>query len=262
MFDDIFDTGSKTGGRRKLILATDVNGFMVNSIISELENDCKIETVPIEVTSISRHLEDCGLVLLYLDSTKAGDDVLTFLHDQINEKSISLTVVGRDEDIAEVEAVIPEALLAGVFRRPVNVSQLGDHFRRLFLKDEERLEKKKILVVDDDGVMLRRIKEWLSPHYQVFMVNSGMNAITFLAKNQVDLILLDYEMPVTSGPQVLSMLRSEPATMNIPVMFLTAKGDKESVMKVLSLKPENYLLKTLPPEKILAEIDDYFSKKA
>ncbi|MDD6550951.1 MAG: response regulator [Lachnospiraceae bacterium] len=247
---------------KKIILASDVKGFMVNSIISELESDgVEVVTVPVGVTVISRHLKESGIILLYLDGTDPGDDVLTFLRDSINEKNISLTVVGRGDDITGVEKVIPGSILSGVFERPVNISELGSHFRGIFEKDAERHAKKKILVVDDDGVMLRRIRDWLSPHYQVFMVNSGMNAITFLVKNKVDLILLDYEMPVTSGPQVLSMLRSEPETMNIPVMFLTAKDDKESVIKVLSLKPENYLLKTLPPERILSEIDEFFKSR-
>jgi CheY-like chemotaxis protein len=93
------------------------------------------------------------------------------------------------------------------------------------------------------------------------MVNSGMAAITFLAKNKVDLILLDYEMPITTGPKVLEMLRSESSTASIPVMFLTVKSDKDSVMQVLKLKPEKYLLKTMPPAELLANIDEFFAKQ-
>ena len=93
------------------------------------------------------------------------------------------------------------------------------------------------------------------------MANSGMNAITFLANNKVDLILLDYEMPVVSGAKVLEMIRSEIATEDIPVMFLTSKSDKDSVMQVLALKPEKYLLKTMPPEDWLSNIRAFFESK-
>ncbi|MBR1629437.1 MAG: response regulator, partial [Lachnospiraceae bacterium] len=119
--------------------------------------------------------------------------------------------------------------------------------------------RKRLLVVDDDGMMLRTLKLWLSDHYQVYMANSGMNAITLLAKKEVDLILLDYEMPVASGPEVLQMIRSDPSTSHLPVMFLTAKNDKESVMKVMEMKPERYLLKTMPPDVLLKNIDDFFT---
>jgi len=92
-------------------------------------------------------------------------------------------------------------------------------------------------------------------------VNSGIQAIKWLAKNKVDLILLDYEMPVTSGPQVLEMLRNDPENANIPVMFLTGKGDKESVMKVLSLKPEGYFLKTIEKAELIKNLNDFFVRK-
>ena len=88
-----------------------------------------------------------------------------------------------------------------------------------------------------------------------------MQAITFIAKNTPDLILLDYEMPVTTGPQVLEMIRSEVSSEGIPVIFLTGKGDKESVTKVLSLKPNGYILKTVGKEKLLSQIDDFFEGK-
>jgi DNA-binding NarL/FixJ family response regulator len=64
--------------------------------------------------------------------------------------------------------------------------------------------------------------------------------------------------PVTSGPQVLEMIRSEISTQNIPVIFLTGKGDKESVMKVVSLKPNGYPLKSLPKDELLKAVNKFF----
>jgi CheY-like chemotaxis protein len=55
------------------------------------------------------------------------------------------------------------------------------------------------------------------------------------------------------------MLRSEPDTRDIPVMFLTGKDDKESVVKVLSLKPEGYLLKSIEKDKLIKELGKFFS---
>ena len=78
-----------------------------------------------------------------------------------------------------------------------------------------------------------------------------MQAITFLLKTKVDLILLDYEMPVVDGPQVLEMLRSEEATAHIPVIFLTGIGTKEAVSRVMALKPDGYILKTTPRKDLL-----------
>ena len=75
----------------------------------------------------------------------------------------------------------------------------------------------------------------------------------------MDLVLLDYEMPVMNGPDVLKEIREMPAIKDIPVIFLTAKDDKESVMSVIRLKPAKYLLKSMPKEKLISSIDDFFA---
>ena len=56
------------------------------------------------------------------------------------------------------------------------------------------------------------------------------------------------------------MIRSDNDFASVPVIFLTSKNDRESVMEVMSLKPEGYLLKTMEPEKIVAEVDGFFEK--
>lgn len=90
------------------------------------------------------------------------------------------------------------------------------------------------------------------------MANSGINVISLLCRNHGDLILLDYEMSVVSRFQVFEMLKAEPSTQNIPVIFLTAKDDKSTVMKVLASKTEKYLLKILLVEEFVKNVDDFF----
>ena len=82
-----------------------------------------------------------------------------------------------------------------------------------------------------------------------------------LILDKPDLVLLDYEMPVCDGKQVLEMIRSENAFAGISVMFLTGRTDPETVRKLVSLKPDGYLAKYLKPAEIKQKIDDYFEKK-
>ncbi len=253
---------------KRIFLITDQKnkGFMINAIMQELtEEGYEVRECLPNPTDLSKLREESGVYLAYLDGIEGArenaDQMLLYLKEQIEENEIALVLIGKQDDFSYVNRIIPEEMLAATFLRPVNVKELGQKLGSIVRREEERQAKKKILVVDDDGMMLRTIKTWLSEKYQVYMVNSGMNAITFLAKNTVDLILLDYEMPVTTGPQVLEMLRSESATSRIPVMFLTVKDDKESVMKVLSLKPEKYLLKTMPPAELVANIDMFFEEQ-
>jgi CheY-like chemotaxis protein len=106
------------------------------------------------------------------------------------------------------------------------------------------------------------VREWIKDVYKVDVVTAGMQAISFLLKvpedDKVDLILLDYEMPVVDGPQVLQMLRQDPATMHIPVIFLTGNGTKEAVSRVMALKPDGYILKSATRADILGYIGSKF----
>lgn len=57
------------------------------------------------------------------------------------------------------------------------------------------------------------------------------------------------------------MIRSDKNTADIPVIFLTGKGDRNSVQNVKALKPEGYLLKSMPDEVIKKYIDSFFAQK-
>lgn len=126
---------------------------------------------------------------------------------------------------------------------------------------ENAARRKKILVVDDSDFMRSRIVQLLEKDYDMLEAGSSISAIKKIAVNRPNLVLLDYEMPVCDGRQALEMIRSDVDIADIPVMFLTGKGDRESVKKVMALKPEGYLLKTMPEENIKKMIDDFFLKR-
>ena len=130
-----------------------------------------------------------------------------------------------------------------------------------YVDDYYRQDKKKILVVDDSATMLRTIKLWLDKKYSVSLANSGTMAIKHLSLSRPDLILLDYEMPICDGKQVFQMIRSELEFADLPIMFLTGKNDKQSIMSVLALKPAGYLLKTMGSDQIVAAIDEFFERQ-
>ena len=121
--------------------------------------------------------------------------------------------------------------------------------------------KKRILVVDDSNFMLKMLQKLLGEDYEVQTATSGLSAFRSIALNRPDLVLLDYEMPVCKGSQVLEMIRSEPEFADIPVIFLTGRVDRESVKKVLEFKPDGYLSKALTPDLIKEEIDRFFEGK-
>ena len=115
-------------------------------------------------------------------------------------------------------------------------------------------------MVDDSEFMRGRIVKLLSEDYDLVEADSSISAIREIAVSRPDLVLLDYEMPVCDGRQALEMIRSDKDIADIPVIFLTAKDDLESVRKVMSLRPEGYLLKKMSDGDIKKNIDNFFGK--
>ena len=248
---------------KRVLLIGKTTGFMMNAIINGLKKETyEVLEVPADVNQLGRIEDIPKLMVLYLDPDLASDtEVLVYIKDIVIEKERVLFVVGTDDEIEETLKTLPESIITDKLLRPLNVKELAAHLDAEVEKGTAAEARKRILIVDDDPTMLRMIKSLLENEYRVFMANSGMNAITFLAGNRVDLILLDYEMPVITGAKVLEMIRSEIATQDIPVMFLTSKNDRESVMQVVALKPERYLLKTMPPEEWLQNIREFFESR-
>lgn len=160
-------------------------------------------------------------------------------------------------------AIAPH-LLEGSVGPSINADNAVDEIREYLEKNEQECraarKKKKILVVDDSMVIRQSMKELLGEDYEVTLANSGLATIRAITLDRPDLILLDYEMPVCDGSQVLGMIRSEQDFADIAVIFLTGRVDRDSVSKIVPLKPAGYLLKTLKPEEIKKNIDNYFEK--
>lgn len=124
----------------------------------------------------------------------------------------------------------------------------------------ENSGKKKILIVDDSGVILQAMKELFEKDYDVTPVKSGVAALRSMTLNMPDLVLLDYEMPVCDGKQVLEMIRAEETFADVPVIFLTGTVDKERIQKLIPLKPAGYLLKTSRLQEIKDNVDEFFRR--
>lgn len=115
----------------------------------------------------------------------------------------------------------------------------------------------RILVVDDNPLMLKVIKEHLHEEYDVATAVNGRVALRFLENRDVDLILLDYEMPEEDGAAVLEKIRKLERSADVPVIFLTGVSDRKKIKKALVMKPEGYLLKPIDHEKLISTIKKY-----
>ena len=243
-----------------IIITAKKETFLIMALVKKLQEhgtECKF--VPWTVDDINRNWNGTSLIALYMDDdTMEHMNTLHFLMDKMSDEDMKMIAIGEHEQIRELTEQVPKELLYKTFLRPLDNEVFMETIDEALDMVKSGEMRKSILIVDDDPGYLGLVREWLKDSYKVSMANSGLQAIKWLGKNKADLILLDYEMPVTSGPQVLEMLRSDSDTAGIPVIFLTGKGDKESVMSVLALKPQAYFLKTIEKDELKDKLKEFF----
>lgn len=245
---------------QNILMIMETSSFLARNIAEQLEDlNYNVDSVEMDIHMISEQKNNYEAIFLYTESdTDVKAKEVIYIRDKAIEENIPVFYLGDDAE--DVKRIIPEHILKSVFKRPIDVkvtAKIVDEY----IKDYGKQVKKKVLVVDDSGAMLRNVKGWLGEKYNVILANSGTMAIKYLATDRPDLVLLDYEMPVIDGRQVLEMIRTETEFRDIPVIFLTSKNDRESILKVMELKPEGYLLKTMEPERIVEEVDKFFMKQ-
>ncbi len=109
-----------------------------------------------------------------------------------------------------------------MFSKPYDIEKLGTAIKRLLTG------KKKILIVDDEMDVLSVLEKGLTTEeYSVIKADKGKDALVLAKSERPDLIILDLEMPDMYGGDITRMLKEEPETKDIPVMFLTGMFPKE-----------------------------------
>ena len=118
--------------------------------------------------------------------------------------------------------------------------------------------QKRILVVDDDSMNLVRTKMIFGKQYDVVLAESGEAALNKLKAENIDLVLLDIEMPDMNGIETFERMKELPV--KVPVIFLTASGYEDDVMSAIRLGAVNYLKKPFYPEELMKRVAKEFEK--
>ena len=118
----------------------------------------------------------------------------------------------------------------------------------------------KILAVDDNIINLATIEQELKDRYEVITVNSGARAIRYLNKDKPDLVLLDVQMALMDGIETLKEMRTMENGATIPVIMLTSKKDKETVIEGSKLGILDYVVKPFDTQDLQSRIDKALKK--
>jgi len=118
------------------------------------------------------------------------------------------------------------------------------------------MKRQTVMIVDDTPANIEILSESLGDEYELFFATSGADALELIRADKPDLILLDIMMPGMDGYQLCSILKGDPSTRDIPIIFVTAMIGEEEEIKGLELGAIDYLTKPISPHIVRAMIGE------
>ena len=122
----------------------------------------------------------------------------------------------------------------------------------------------KALVVDDMMSMRSIVKRALGAigYEDIQDVSNGKEALEKLREEEFGLVLLDWNMPIMSGIEVLRTIRADPAIQKIPVLMITAEAKMENIMEAVQAGVSDYLVKPFSEQALQEKLEKIFDKQA
>lgn len=248
------------------ILLAGKNQTTMDDFFYVMSNRFECMTTSVRNADIFAHIkyfEPDAFVYCMSVETKESIMALTKALEDVGRKKQRVILIGENENCMEFLRWSPD-MVSLILEKPLNANIISEKIISLLDKEKEKEKRvhsakqlphnifgdKQILVIDDDPIMLKLIKEKLRDKYSVATAVSGKIGLDFLERKYVDLILLDYEMPGENGAKVLEKIRFNEKTKDIPVVFLTGINDRDKIQRVLALNPQGYLLKPIEHEKL------------
>ena len=247
---------------KKVLITGNENEFLIRSVIAKLQNmNYEVHTCQNTINDITTYGQGIRIYVLFIESVEQVKDMLVFLKDLLFDRSVELGIVGERLAIQEAEKYVQKQNIAMRFTRPTDAREIVEGIEELSVKAQQRAEKKRILLVDDDPEFLRRVQGLLHNHYKIFLASSPTAGMMILSKHRVDLVIVDYMMPVINGVKFMQALQLESDTKDIPVMFLSSNTDARSVTEALSAGAVNYIRKQTFQNELTTAISDFFIQK-
>jgi type II secretory ATPase GspE/PulE/Tfp pilus assembly ATPase PilB-like protein/CheY-like chemotaxis protein len=156
----------------------------------------------------------------------------------------------------------PMAVPAAPSAPPVDLTTAFELLEELPPPGGRPQEKAGVLLVDDEDQLRRVMKDLLEREgYRVAEARDGVEALDEVDRFAPDIIVLDLNLPGMDGYTVLSQLRSRPATQQVPVIVLTAKGDEDNEVRVFELGADDFLTKPFRARALSARLEAVLGRR-
>ncbi len=224
-----------------------------------------------------------AFVMFVDDSNRDSLSLIEKIKNHYSYNSAPVIIVSSNEICAEIQKTQPQ-LAKLLVKRPISPDNLSlriikfleEYFEEKEVKETETektteiveikvsesvssTDKKHILIVDDDRTILKMLKAALEDMYEITTMVNGVLTEKVIETKKIDLIVLDYEMPIQTGAEIFKKLKSHPIGKNIPVCFLTGVAERSKIEEIMTLRPHGYLLKPINMDMLISTLNNLTS---
>ena len=194
-----------------------------------------------------------SLFLFDIDTTGQWEKSLGLLRELSARTPPVPVLVLMSEDGLKDRVAIAQAGGQGALVKPVTAVQVWDAASQLLQRS--RAAAVNVLAVDDDPIILSALRPMLEPWgVRVTGLNDPTHFWQLLNATQPDLLILDVEMPKFSGIELCQAVRLDPTWQELPILFLTAHRDAETIHQVFAAGADDYVTKPIVGPELLTRI--------
>lgn len=219
-------------------------------------NIITVNNSKIAVDVIKKELPD----LIILDLMMPGKDGFEIINELLDERKT-----------AGIPVIVVSAVSFNKFKEKGNITGHPEYISRDLSEDtiRELIENKlnyfyssdevttspRILLADDQVELLMLMKEAIEKAgFIVDIASDGQETLEKIYSSNFDVVVLDYNMPFKNGLEIAAELKNNPIYVHIPIIIVTAKGDKESKIKGLMMGIDDYLSKPVDTDELIARL--------
>ena len=147
----------------------------------------------------------------------------------------------------------------GYLVKPVNKDILIYKIREVCESRRMIFSKPTVLTIDDDMAYLKQVNYMLQEKYNVVMINSAKLALNYLSKHRPDIILLDYQMPLYNGANLMNMIQKS-NKIPIPIILLSGTLNRKALEECYPYNPAAYLVKPVSKDVLIDNIENVLHK--
>ncbi len=193
------------------------------------------------------------MVVILAEVDKLGAQAIAArIKEQVQHRAFALAGVPVTPDLSITTATYPDEALTD--EELLKVLERGP---------QGAAAKTRIMVIDDEPKLRQFLKEILElREYEVLTAENGPDALQQLKRQKVHLILLDLMMPVMDGYEVYHLLKENPETRDVPVIIVTARGERKDRQLGIDSAPYNYLAKPFQTEDLMLKVREVLRRHA